>query len=269
MKHPPNPAATKLFKTYAANAPAGTFPARTSTHQGLYCMMPDGTYLSGKFARQSNGVARNTLTTGLERWKAVAAKRGLQAKPVPTGKLELYGGEPLQKGGLKLEVAYRDFPRGDLQRPGDARFPNPYNLGWYDLSPAEAKAFLSNSREPAAIPDAVFKKLACKTLKDAVRGQMRDWKPEELKGGKLTTQLVRQEGSVKTFRLGGKVEFALGDLSYAPVLHGTASYDSATGEFTDFRLVASGQRSGKAGANGRETDLGPAPMGIAFSLYRK
>ena len=197
-------------------------------------MTADGAYLSGKFARQTNGVARDTLTRGLAKWKTVAADRGYDPKPVPTDSLALYGGEPLQKGGLKLEVAYRDFPRGEEERPGDWRFNNPYNLGWYDLTPSEAKHFVTSSRDQQALPDSVFRKLACKALKDAVRGQMRDWKPNELKKGALYTQLVSTKGAVKTFRLSGEVDFALGDLTFKPKLHGTASYDSSKGEFTDF-----------------------------------
>ena len=269
MKNPPDPAATKLFKTYARNAPGGVLPQNSSTYQGLYTMLADGTYLSGRFARQSNGVAREALTSGLANYKRIASQRGYKPEPVPTDKLELYGGDPLRRGGLKLEVAYRDFPRGDQKRPGDWYFENPYNLGWHDLTPAEAKSFITTSRKPQALPDPVFQKFACKTLKDAVRGQMRDWKPNEIKQGALFTQLVGEKGSVKTFKLTGKVDFALGDLTFAPTLHGTASYDTGRGEFTDFRLVAAGQRTGKAGANGRATDLGPAPMGVGFKLYEK
>ena len=268
LKNPPNPAATRLFKTYARNAPRGVLPQNSSTYQGLYAMLADGTYLSGKFARQSNVVARDALEQGLANFKKIAAERGYRPKPVPTDKLELYGGGPLRKGGIKLEVAYRDFPRGDQVRPGDWYFKNPYNLGWYDLTPAEAKHFVTDSKQPESLPDAVFQKLACKVLKDAVRGQMRDWKPGDIKQGALFTQLVGQKGSVKTFALKGKVDFAHGDVTYAPKLYGTASYDTGRGEFTDFRLVAAGQRTGKAGANGRTNDLGPAPMGVGLKLYQ-
>ena len=38
--------------------------------------------------------------------------------------------------------------------------------------------------------------------------------------------------------------------------------------FDEFTLVASGQRSGKAGANDRGSDPGPAPMGVAFRVHR-
>lgn len=232
-------------------------------------MTHDGKYLSGKFARQSNGVARETLEGGLAKWKQIAAKRGYDPKPIPTEKLAIYGGEEFQKGGLKLEVAYRDLPRGEDTRPGDSRFPNPYNLGWYDLTPAEAKTFLTNSKTKTAIPDRVFRKLARERLKDAVRGQMGDWKEGAFKSGQLFTQLIAEKGSKNFYQLSGSAEMAAGEHTFSPKLHGTTIFDTATGEFTSFRLIAAGQRSGKGGANGRETDLGPAPMAVALTMFQK
>ncbi|MFT6864689.1 MAG: hypothetical protein ACJAVK_003257 [Akkermansiaceae bacterium] len=268
MKTPPNPVATKLFKKYVSNSPKGTFPEQTSTYQGLYCLGADGTYLSGKFARQSNEVARETLTTGLARWQKIAGAGGFQSTPVPTNRLALYGGEELRKGGLKLEVAYRDLPRGEVLRPGNAQFPNPYNLGWFDLTQKEAQSIATNSRKKTVISDGVFQKLARTRLKDAVRGQMQDWKEGDIKEGQLFSQLVSTKGGKQTYGLSGSAVMASGGLRFEPQFHGTATYDSAAGAFTDFRLIAAGQRAGKGGANGRAIDLGPAPMAIAFTLYQ-
>jgi hypothetical protein len=268
LKDPPNPAATNLFKTYVKNAPDGTFPRKTSTYQGLYCMTADGVYLSGKFARQTRDMASEAFTSGLTRWGKIAGQRSYQPKAVPTNRLAIYGGEKIRKGGIKLEVAYRDLPRGEVRRPGNSQFPNPYNLGWFDFTPAEARSFVTESREKVAIRDGIFRKLARMRLKDAVRGQMNDWDKGEIKGGQLFTQLVSSKGSRKTFRLSGSADMAAGERTFSPRFHGTVTFDSATGEFTDFRLIAAGQRSGKGGANGRETDLGPAPIAIALTLYQ-
>ncbi|MDB0068061.1 hypothetical protein N9949_01760 [Akkermansiaceae bacterium] len=268
LKNPPNPPATKLFKAYAANAPSGTFPEQTSTHQGLYCMTADGLYLSGEFASQSRELAQRTLAGGLTRWGRMVDEMGFQPKPIPTNKIEIYEGEELRKGGIKLEVVYRDLPRGKVQRPGDSQFINPYNLGWYDLTPAEAKSFLTESREKVAIPDAIFQKLAHARLKDAVRGQMVDWNEGAIQKGQLFTQLGETQGSKKIYQLSGSLELSESGRTFSPSFHGSATYDTATGEFTDFRLIAAGQRSGKAGANGRDIDLGPAPMAVALTLYK-
>ena len=66
----------------------------------------------------------------------------------------------------------------------------------------------------------------------------------------------------------GTADLAEEERSYKAQLHGQAVYDSNTQAFVEFELVAVGQRTGKGGANGRENDLCPAPMGVAFILYQ-
>lgn len=267
MKNPPNPEATKLFQTYIGNAPPGLVPAQTSTYQGLYAMTANGDYLSGKFARQSREEAERVLRQGLEEWRRQVDRAGGRPKDVPTNRLAMYGGEEPRKGGLKLEVVYRDLPRGEVRRPGNAQFPNPYNLGWFDLNPAEARSLVTGQREKVAVPDPVFRRLALTRLKDAVRGQMQDWKKEDLKSGSLWVRQLSEEGGRETYEMGGEALLERGELSFAPKFHGRFTFDPDTREFTAFQLLAAGQRTGNGAANGRATDLGPAPMGIAFSLY--
>ena len=268
MKNPPNPTATKLFKTYVINSPAGTFPENTNTHQGLYCMTADGQYLSGKFARQSLKTAHKNLSDGLENWRKITAEQNLKPQPVPDDSLAIYGGDAFQKGGLKLQLTYRDLPRGNVQRPGNDQFPNPFNLGWHDFSPAEAHAFLTESSEKVPIPDPIFKKLVLTQIKDAVRGQMNAWKKGSLQEGQLFTQLISTKEHTKTYQLSGSAKIEASGRSFSPTFHGTLSFNQNTGEFTDFRLIASGQRSGKGQFNGRSTDPGPAPMAVTLTLYR-
>ena len=78
----------------------------------------------------------------------------------------------------------------------------------------------------------------------------------------------RLKKCMKYYELSGEAKMAAGERTFSPKLHGTASFNTASGEFTDFRLIAAGQRSGKGGANGRATDLGPAPMAIALTMYK-
>lgn len=269
LKNPPNPASTKLFKTYTANAPAETFPERTSTYQGLYCLMPDGRYLSGKFARQTRDVAKRTLLGGLKKWQEITQQKSLHPKAVPTNKLAMYGGDPLKKNGIKLEVVYRDLPRGNVKRPGNAQFPNPYNLGWFDFTPTEAKSFRPSGKEKTALPDSILRKLARTRLKDAVRGQMSDWKEGALQEGTLYTQLVSKRDGQSVYQLTGSAVLESADQSFKPEFFGFVRFNEITGEFADFRLLASGQRTGKGPANGRATDLGPAPMAVSLTLYRE
>lgn len=268
LKNPPNPAATRLFKKYVANSPGGLFPQNTSTYQGLYCMTAAGGYLSGKFARQNRQQAMEVLQGGLAKWKKEIADGGVAPSKVPNNRLAMYGGEPLQPGGLKLEVVYRDLPRGKVKRPGNAQFPNSYNMGWFDLSPSEAVSLVTGKRERVAVPNAIFRKLATSRFKDAVRGQMGDWKKESFRKGSLFVRMISSAGGKQVYELSGEALLKDGSLSYVSKLIGTMTFDTQSKRFLEFKMIAAGQRTGRGPANGRATDLGPAPMGISFKLYQ-
>ena len=227
-------------------------------------MAPDGGYLSGAPGLSANGPARKLISEAWAKWQA----KGISMKPVPTDPIPLYGGKDPEPGAVKLQVAYRDLPRGDVRRPSSAKFQNPYNLGWFDLSAQEARSLVTDSRETVAINHDLFVRLATHTLKDAVRGQCGNFKPENLKSGSLTTQLVSESEGKQTYRLLGTADLGDAQRTYKPTLRGFAVYDQASKSFTQLELVAVGQRTGKSGANGRETDLGPAPMGVSFRLFK-
>jgi hypothetical protein len=55
-------------------------------------------------------------------------------------------------------------------------------------------------------------------------------------------------------------------LTYDAVLRGKATYDRAANRVTAFELLAVGPRSGATRYNVRHDDLGPAPMGVLFTL---
>jgi len=261
MKNPPRPESTRIFKTYVRNAPK-MWAANTSTHQGIYCMTPEGEYLSGVPGLGRHGPARKLISAA---WTKYTSKNPAM-KPVPTNPIPLWGGEEPSPGGLKLRVAYRDLPRGEKRRPSTANFQNPYNLGWYDFTAEEARTFRVASREPVKIPHSVFTKFATITLKDAVRGQCGQFEPQDLKAGSLSTQLISRDGTRTSVRLTGTALLKDHERSVEMKLHGIAVWEGEN--FVSFDLVAAGQRSGKSGANGRENDTGPAPLGIAFQLYK-
>ena len=76
------------------------------------------------------------LQGGYSKWKKEIADEGVAPSKVPNNRLAMCD-EPLQPGGLKLGVVYRDLPRGKVKRPGNAQFPNSYNMEWFDLSPSK------------------------------------------------------------------------------------------------------------------------------------
>jgi hypothetical protein len=264
----PDRESTRLFQTYKRNAPPGVIPDGP-TVQGVYCMTADGDYLSGHFARVSREAAVSILGEGWQRWERLARQRGYQSKPVPQTALDPALGKPLPPGGLKLEAAVRDLPRGQDAKPGRQEWQRcAYNLNWIDLTPEEARSFVTAEMQKQPVPAAVLERLTLKTLKDAVRGQCSDWQNGALKEGQLDTQCIRQEADRLTMRLTGFARLEQSGRAYACRFHGKVVYDTRSRRFLAFELVAAGQRSGRDQFNFREDDPGPAPMGVAYTLYR-
>jgi hypothetical protein len=263
----PDRESTRLFRKFKGNAPPGLIP-RGSTVQGVYCMTAEGDFLSGQFARASRDRAGRVLEEGWERWSRLARERGYQPRPVPETPLVSVPGRPLPPGGMKLEVAVRDLPRGEDRNPGrEAWHRGAFNLNWIDFTAAEARSFVTTGRDKRTVPAAVFEKLALKTLKDSVRGQCYEWKEGALKEGQLETECIEKEQGRLTMRLTGFARLEQRGRDYQCRLHGKAVYDERQGRLLEFELVAAGQRSGSDEFNFREDDAGPAPMGVAYVLH--
>lgn len=231
-------------------------------------MTADGDYLSGSFARTSNGQARELVNSGWQRFEQLARQRGWSPQPIPTNRFELTMGKPTQPGGIKLAVTSRDLPRGNDRRPGTAEWERAaYNLNWIDFTPNEARTLLTDRRDRVAVPRSLLQRLTQETIRDNVRGQC-SWKKGAFREGELFTQLIQSNGAVKTVRLSGYAIVSEGGRVIGAELHGQADFNSNSGEFTRFDLIASGQRQGAAAANARQHDPGPAPIGFAYSLHR-
>lgn len=230
-------------------------------------MTADGEYLSGNFGRTSNGRARELLNTAWNKFQTLAGDRGWKPKPIPNNRFELTLGKPVQPGGIKLEVASRDLPRGADRRPGASEWEREaYNVNWIDFSPNETAYFVTDSKERVAIPRTIVERLAITTIKDNVRGQS-GWKKGAFSDGELYTELIHADDKIQTMRLAGFAILREGQQVIAVQLHGRAQFDSDRGEFTQFDMVASGQRQGSTQFNFRRSDPGPAPLGIAWKLY--
>lgn len=223
-------------------------------------MDPNCKYLSGKFASQSNTSARAILSEGWTKWSAYSAAVG--SATVPLNYSPVVGGLPASEKRVKLRISYRDLPRGNVKRPGNSQFTNPYNLGWFDISKQELKTIITKEN------DAVFKKLALATLKDSVRGEMHGWNTKDWKGGKLTARWFRQDGHLAFYYLEGYAQLFRDDtgLSYNPKIFGFVGFDHSKQDFRDLQLVAVGQRAGKGPSNGRDSDANAAPMGVAIRM---
>jgi hypothetical protein len=117
-------------------------------------------------------------------------------------------------------------------------------------------------------------------LRDFVRGEPFAWPEEAIRRAELESEVVAVSGGEVRLALRGAVrlewehrwvrpedgEERRYPSGYDCALWGEATWDAGRGAFTAFELVAAGQRWGASQYNNREDDLGPQPLGIAFTL---
>lgn len=253
-----------------------TYP--TSTRQGLYAFTADGIFLASINTRKADELAA-MLTTAVERWRDGA--QGSSPAPVDlTDENSWPTGYP--EDGLVLQVAARDLPREVDTRPDDWR-KVAWNLDYAWFLKREAQALVSEPREVGArteAPRSVVYRLARFHLRDFVRGEPFAWPKGAVQEATLTSEITGIEGSRIRLVLNGTIRLQHeatwirpedGDerryeTGYDATLFGEATWDDERGAFVALDLVATGYRRGANQYNNRDDDLGPAPMGIGFTL---
>ena len=230
-------------------------------------MTADGEYLSGYFAWAFRDRAKRVIEDGWDRFERISRQRRWNPKPVPRNRLDSALGKVRQPGGLKLEVAVRDLPRGRDTKPGRQRWQQcAYNIGWIDFTADETSLFVTSKKEKQRLPQSLLEGFS-HTLKDCVRGQCRDLDMNAPPTTAIYTECIESKANSLTMRITGRVDLRQPGKAYLCQLHGRVVYDTLRNKFTHFELVASGQRSGKCQFNFRKDDPGPAPMGVAYVLY--
>ncbi|GHC43799.1 hypothetical protein GCM10007100_06220 [Roseibacillus persicicus] len=257
------PRSTRLFESYLKKAPEGLIPQGTSTFQGSYCMTAEGDYLGGAFAWVDRDRTVQLLKSSLENFRK---KSDGEMKPVPENELPLYVGPAPAKGGLKIQLAYRDLPRGSNRYPQTDRIERPVNLGFLDLKPEEVREFLPEGKEAKTLSQALVKKISQDCLKDCARGQCNVDK-KAFRSGEWTVKESGRQGNLRTIELRGTSSLDGGGVRFEPTIYGQLEYDEGEGKFVHFDLVAVGQRSGASEFNFRRGDEDAAPLGVAFRLF--
>jgi hypothetical protein len=186
--------------------------------------------------------------------------------------------------GLALRLAARDLPRDPASdaRKDDWR-KHAWNLDYAWLTRDEARALVPEPAVPGAMraaPRKVIERLARFHLRDFVRGEPSVWPAEALRHGELVSEVTGVQGDVVRLALRGRItlryamhwvrpedgEERCSDCGFDAELRGEATWSTTQQAFTSFDLVAAGPRHGTNQYNNRADDLGPAPMGIAFTL---
>jgi hypothetical protein len=256
-----------------------TFP--TGTRQGYYCFTADGRLLTAANSRDPRAIER-MLRTALERWDALRST-GLTAG-APFFEVSDYAPARPNRypvDGLALRLTARDLPREMDTRPEDWR-KRAWNLDYAWFSKDEACALVPRAEvgETCEWPRAIVRRLALFHLRDFVRGEPSAWPEEALREGAMSSTVTAVDGSLVRLELRGRVRLEhtmrwrrpndgsdhTSDCGYDATLSGEAVWDSATQRFVSFDLAAAGPRRGTNQYNNRGDDLGPAPLGIVFTL---
>jgi len=264
-----------FFKKYGEAMPKGDWH-HPGTKQGIYMMGPNAEYLEGKFAASSDPAdIRARLGRALQRWEALRESAGYASLPVPEVKSAL---PPGIEGEIVFQVNLRDLPRsagdrsgqrfGDVDRSRDGwrDFTKwAWNENWIGLPSAAAFVPSGSAAEP--VPAAVVQRIAREVLVDNVRGQAPGWQAGEVREAVLTKRRLSSGAGTMRFEYTGRAHMEAGGRGYDATLYGQGVWNEAKRAFDSLDLVASGMRWGASRFNQREQDPGPAPMGVALSLY--
>lgn len=266
-----------FFKRFGEQVPKPEWN-HPGTKQGIYFMGPDAEYLEAKFASSNAADILARMKRALVRWESLRQEKGYANSPVP----QYTTGPPMYLIGDKpmiLQVNLRDLPRSSGDRSG-ARFEDvgrmnepwfefskwAWNQNWIGLD--DPKAFVTTSTIAVPVSSAIVRKIAMEVLVDNVRGQAPTWRSEHVKEASLTMRRFAVSGSKSTMEYVGKAHMEAGSQSYVCTIYGQGVWNEATQKFESFDLVAIGDRRGAWQFNNRENDRGPAPMGVALSVWK-
>jgi hypothetical protein len=234
----------------------------------------------------SNDAGRiaDLLRSALAKWKQLPrAERLLAEDPKGQGAALRRPERYYPDNGLVLHVYSRDLPRDDVAAGWRGKAWN-QDYAWFKKE--EAKQFLPPSiqvGQKREIPAPLIRRVARGHLVDNVRGQTWPFDEKHIEKARLTAEVTAVDAGIVSLRLEGETRAAAegtwsvsgqrGGRNLTPQkrgfearLLGKATYDVKQERFLTFELVAVGMRWGATQFNVRRDDLGPAPMGVLFTL---
>ncbi len=269
-----------FFKSYGAQVPKADWN-HPGTKQGIYMIGPNAEYLEGAHATSGHAdrlVAR--MKKALKRWEGLKKEKKYEALPIPRG--ASVGPPEVEEAAMALRISIRDLPRGRGDTSGRRRTKKDlrgrtwmsftewaWNQNWMTIDEPAALVTLGRTEwsDAVPVPAAVTEKIVRRALVDNVRGQNPAWKPEHVKRSQLQMRATRVTDELIELEYRGEAVCKDDEKSYAPKLHGRATWDRQAAAFRSFQLVAVGPRQGAARFNQRRQDKDAAPMGVLIELH--
>ncbi|MDQ3703581.1 MAG: hypothetical protein M3442_22070 [Chloroflexota bacterium] len=280
-----------------------TFP--TGTRQGMYAFTADGKVLAAGNTRDPERLA-TLMHTALARWGRLVDSGGGAGEVVAPGGAAVGEYDPAVPDrypvdGLVLQVVARDLPRDEDARKEDWR-KEAWNLDYAWFTRQEARSIVPAVRtlgSRQAVPWEIVRRMARFHLRDFVRGEPSVWPEAAIRQGEIVAEITGVEGdSASGSRSGdarstgsprvGRVQLHLegtirlqwdarwvrpedgeercSDSGFDARVYGEGVWDEGRDAFVALEMVAVGPRWGANQYNNRADDLGPAPLGVVFTL---
>lgn len=249
--------------------------------QGVYCVAPSGEYLGSAQINFEAEAAVKLLAEALKTWDSLPEEKRLAQAPIdPAGATRRQGAD-FPADGLVLLESMRDLPR---KRPQDATLAGNWNKDYAWFRKTEAREFLPKKLVQGAradVPAALIRRLAAHHIVDYVHCIGYPYDDEHVARASLTSTIVSVEGNLVTLRLTGasvtSQDGPRGQAGHenqdqsnqwrgvAVKILGRATYDCAAEKFTQFDMVALGERWGGV-SMARWQDFDRNPIGFEFRL---
>ncbi|MGB0991618.1 MAG: hypothetical protein ACPG32_04025 [Akkermansiaceae bacterium] len=272
INHLKNDPAVKLFRdTYGKQVPRQHWdPSPTKTKQGVYAMMPDGTYLSARFVGARKNQVVEFLNEALRTYRKLVKERSLNPQPVPqTPALQRWEKKQKENLGLLLQMHCRDLPRKGAKRTSHGKeVGDHFNTTWLEFSSEEAASFIPAGDQWQEVSKTVRDKLLCKGFKDIVYGQSPDWKSQHIRNGNIKVRRLSKlsRGNNIVIELSGDFHLQDNTHSYRGHVAGRILWLKNKKKISRFEAVATGDREGGTTYNFRNGDEASAPLGVSFYL---
>lgn len=184
------------------------------------------------------------------------------------------------EGGMILRETMRDLPDASTPRARHVR----HNFDHVWLTADQKKSFMPSKMEAGhtwKIPDSITRKLAAFHMVDQVKGESWPFDDEHVKKAKLFARVITVGDNKAKIQLKGEVknvkppngrrnpfngETVDQEIVVDVIIGGWIIYDHSKQDFSFFKLLAAGYRSGSDVYNFRWKELDPSPIGFAFEM---